>query len=284
MASEFASPELLSQSLLFARFSAAAYSNESARLVPQLSKFANEFRLSEANTSNKTNTQALLGRWNDDVVVAFRGTEQNLTDWWTDLNGQLVTSSADAGQVHRGFRDALDSVYARVRQFVRDVQVKDKSRLFICGHSLGGALAQLAARRLAKETNLPKVRGVFTYGAPRVGDQVYVDDYRASPVGNLTTLWVAKGDPITRVAPHAFEYRHVVPRQLMLDEGHINVTNLDSAEELRREQDWLGASAVGRTLRWLSDRLTEIATKLDMDEHSIEHSYIPQLEQAQAKR
>ena len=43
------------------------------------------------------------------------------------------------------------------------------TRLFLTGHSLGGALAVLAGAVLQFETNR-SVTGVYTYGQPRVGD------------------------------------------------------------------------------------------------------------------
>ncbi len=46
----------------------------------------------------------------------------------------------------------------------------------LAGHSLGGALATLAAYDLATELALPHVHCV-TFGAPRVGNSVFVSDY-----------------------------------------------------------------------------------------------------------
>lgn len=39
-------------------------------------------------------------------------------------------------------------------------------KLFVAGHSLGGALATVAAGRLAYETDLP-IAGVYSIGSPR---------------------------------------------------------------------------------------------------------------------
>lgn len=49
---------------------------------------------------NKTDTQVLVCRWNDDVVAAFRGTELKLRDWLSDLDGKLVqTRAAEDGSI-----------------------------------------------------------------------------------------------------------------------------------------------------------------------------------------
>ena len=44
------------------------------------------------------------------------------------------------------------------------------------GHSLGGALATLAAYDLAAELSLPHLQCI-TFGAPRVGNSIFVADY-----------------------------------------------------------------------------------------------------------
>lgn len=276
-------PELLDQSLLYARLASAAYRDSTARQTPGLEKLTHELRLNERNTAQNVSTQALLGKWNNDLVIAFRGTELTLADWWTDLNGTLTATPQFAGRVHSGFAAALQPVYGAIHRFVRNLR-DDKTRVFLCGHSLGGALAQLAAYRLATEPNFPTVRGVFTYGAPRVGDANFVAEYRRLPIGRLSQLWVAAGDPVTRVAPHAFEYRHVVPRQYTLVSGAIGVTDLDSIEELRQERSWFADNAVSRTTRWLAERMRDVLTKFDLDQHRLDDSYVRQLEIARGRR
>lgn len=47
---------------------------------------------------------------------------------------------------------------------------------FVTGHSLGGALATLASYRLMKMG--VNVRGLYTYGSPRVGNQAFTHDFR----------------------------------------------------------------------------------------------------------
>lgn len=48
----------------------------------------------------------------------------------------------------------------------------------MCRHSLGGALAQLAAFDLESDWNdYEVVSGVYTFGGPRVGDQAWTEAY-----------------------------------------------------------------------------------------------------------
>ena len=97
-----------------------------------------------------------------DVVVAFRGTDE-LQDWLE----AVVFSQADwaGGRVHQGMAEALDGVWQQIMAAFFDVAAHEKA-IWLTGHSLGGALATLAAYRLNRECF--EVRLVCTYGAPRV--------------------------------------------------------------------------------------------------------------------
>lgn len=276
MANDLIAPQLLDQSILFARFAAAAYLDTSAQAQLGLEKLKNELRLNEDNSANQTETQALLVRWNNDVVIAFRGTESNLSDWWTDLKGELVANSFGKGRLHKGFKTAADSVYQHVVRYIKNVAT-DKSRLFVCGHSLGGALAQLTASRLAADSSLPPLRGVFTYGAPRLGDGEFANAYRESQTGQMTNLWVATGDPVTHVAPHSFDYRHVVAKQFTLKEGAIGITDLDSLIEIQSQQAFFNGFPKIQGVLGMFSRLKNAFQNLDTAEHSITESYLKQL-------
>lgn len=283
MANSIITPELLDQSILFARFASAAYLDTTAGAVPGLEKFKNEMRLNEDNSANKTDTQALLGRWNNDVVIAFRGTEGKLSDWWTDLKGELVPNTGGVGRIHKGFKTAADSVQKHIVRFIKNVAVPE-SRLFICGHSLGGALALVTAGRLAADASLPVIRGVFTYGSPRVGDTEYVTAYRATSVGPKTNMWIAAGDPVARVAPFSFNYRHAAEKQFTLDDGAIGITELDSLMAAQAEQAAFAKFPIVQGAIGVFSRLKNAFQSLDAAEHSINDSYLKQLLQAKKNR
>ncbi|MBC8291088.1 MAG: hypothetical protein H8E37_12300, partial [Planctomycetes bacterium] len=105
MNNQIISLDNVNRSILYARFSDAAYLNKSVRNVPQLKPLVNEKRFSEKST----NTQGVMGRWPqdkdhpDDLVIAFRGTEGNAADWLgTDARMGLVNNRRGAGQLHTG--------------------------------------------------------------------------------------------------------------------------------------------------------------------------------------
>jgi len=170
MSSSIVSLAEVKQSILFARISSAAYKDSTIQSVPGLKSFKNELRFSH----DATDTQGVMGRWNNDLVIAFRGTEAKLSDWLaTNARTGLVANSRGAwrgaGQMHTGFRAAARGVYPQMKRFIRNHK-EEKSRIFLCGHSLGGALATIVTSWLENDASTPNPRAVFTYGAPRVGD------------------------------------------------------------------------------------------------------------------
>lgn len=108
-------------------------------------------------------------------IVAFRGT-LSATDWVSDFIAQQIPyrSVKNAGLTHKGFTDLY--LTSRVSLFtLLDMLPKNKP-LFITGHSLGGALATLAALDIAVNKQFPNPI-VYTFGAPRVGDPAFVRTY-----------------------------------------------------------------------------------------------------------
>ena len=108
-------------------------------------------------------------------IVAFRGSSTSV-DWIHDFIAQQVDYPyvKNAGSTHKGFTD----IYGTIRESMMELleQLPANKPLFITGHSLGGALATLAAMDIAYNTTISHV-SVYTYGAPRVGDPIFVKLY-----------------------------------------------------------------------------------------------------------
>ncbi|MFD2114851.1 Mbeg1-like protein [Paenibacillus yanchengensis] len=109
------------------------------------------------------------------TIVAFRGTS-SAVDWISDFIAQQTTFSPvkQAGQTHKGFTD----IYLSMREQLLDIllQTPLDRPLFITGHSLGGALATLAALDLSHNSQYQQPI-VYTFGAPRVGDPTFARYY-----------------------------------------------------------------------------------------------------------
>lgn len=117
-------------------------------------------------------------------ILAFRGSA-SVRDFLTD--GRCVRTRIGAGEeVHSGFLDALISIQKEIIEVGRCNRT-----LFVTGHSLGGALALLAAQVLERAGVL--VMGVYTFGGPRVGNGAWARGYDGGshfPVGGQCSLFV----------------------------------------------------------------------------------------------
>jgi triacylglycerol lipase len=116
-----------------------------------------------------------------DVVLAIRGTE-DAAEWLLDLLALPVpfTPIPDAGSVALGFLSIYDS-FQLVDTAGAVVSLSDAithlaasapiQNLTVTGHSLGAALATLAAAELALKdvAGVQKVLTVYTFASPRVG-------------------------------------------------------------------------------------------------------------------
>lgn len=158
-----------------------------------------------------TDTHGFIVGDADKIILAFAGTQQEkIADWMTDANLLPVIFQADGqrlGWVHQGFWTALDSVWETIWERLRALRDQEQS-LWITGHSLGGALATLAAAKLvfAKE-GLP-VAGVYTFGQPRVGNGVFAQALETA-IGHRVFRVVNHQDIVPRVPPRSLGYRHL---------------------------------------------------------------------------
>ncbi|MFK4214043.1 lipase family protein [Streptomyces sp. NPDC030920] len=91
-----------------------------------------------------------------------------MRDWLSDTTSPPWPGSGRAGFIHYGFGEALDGAWAQIRGAVDEFRDNDQT-LWFTGHSLGGALAMLAAARLHFEEHNLTADGVYTFGQPRTG-------------------------------------------------------------------------------------------------------------------
>lgn len=130
-------------------------------------------------------------------IVAFRGTD-DVRDWLANLNIDRVDRCG--GQVHQGFHKAEQSLAERV---LEELPATD-SRVWITGHSLGGALATLFAYRLQKSGR--DVAGLYTFGAPRVGCRCFARQHNWL-LNDRHFRVLNNSDAVPRV-PLPFRFRH----------------------------------------------------------------------------
>lgn len=105
-----------------------------------------------------------INQYKGQAIVALKGTASGY-DALTDLNAG-VRRFQTGGAVHQGFYYTFASFLPQLKQFAQDLPTEVHT-IHCIGHSLGGALATLAADWLVSSTG--KTVKLYTYGSPRVG-------------------------------------------------------------------------------------------------------------------
>lgn len=156
-----------------------AYGNQS--FVPLRFKRGG-LRCDDRQPFSGASTQAYVAHNDAFVLVAFRGTqllrydpdrtlidviEDVLRDIYADAKFGLVVWDG-ARHVHRGFKAALDEIWEPLAEHLNMLRRQKPERpVWFTGHSLGAALATLAADRY------PNTQGLYTFGSPLVGDSLF---------------------------------------------------------------------------------------------------------------
>ena len=120
------------------------------------------------------------------IYVVFRGTK-TISEWISDATFSQVNYAyvANAGKVEKGFNGIYASIHSAMTQKVASLASGGTfTTLYITGHSLGAALAVLAAPDFAAHTpfNQPVV---YTFAGPRAGDPLFALFFN----GNIGTTW-----------------------------------------------------------------------------------------------
>lgn len=200
-------------------------------------------RVELLDTRDRADTQCFVASNRDFAVVAFRGTESDnrvgeeedfkhiFNDIQTDANFKPVAfGGAGTGRVHTGFKNALDAVWPRLAAHLSEL-TDDRRTFWFTGHSLGGALATLAA---ARSGELPgfAAHGLYTFGSPLVGGADFrahfdgvlrrfgIEHYRFVNNQDIVPL-VPPETILAGVPPKLFRYGHVGALKFIDRDGHI---------------------------------------------------------------
>ena len=96
-----------------------------------------------------------------------------------------------------------------------------KRNIWFTGHSLGGALATLAADRCIRQgamLGLGDLGGVYTFGSPLVGNRHFADGFN-SRVRGRSFRFVNDQDGVTKVPPQFLGYCHVNTERFVGEDG-----------------------------------------------------------------
>lgn len=215
--------------LAYRPISKAGFTDDAARFL------ADEGATS-ADAMRESGTQILVAMLDGRAWIAFRGTVtrfdfSGLGDWGANFSVQYGH--------HAGFWRR----YRRIRPLMiawLEANQADIRGLVITGHSLGGAIATLAAQEIARSGNYP-LEAVVTFASPRVLGPWKARDYnklavslvdRQAKLGDITYRIVSDTDLVTWVPFSLLGFRHVAkPRK-------VGAIALASNDDLNASQGW----------------------------------------------
>ena len=220
---------------LFANISAITYDN------PKESK--NKFKsfgFTVVEFFDINGAQAyLLKDTNGIHVLSFRGTEvSQKSDILADLKAGK-NLEACGGKVHVGFKGEINKIWPAIEKAIANIDT-----LYVTGHSLGAAMATIAASRMQS-----KVTALVTFGSPRVGNQEFVNSL------NVTHYRVQNNcDDVTKVPFRLSGFRHHGTHKYMNFYGEFrDLTPWQRVKDMARSR--LRARAKGQKFIGVFDHL-----------------------------
>ena len=140
------------------------------------------------------------------TILIFRGTA-NTKNVWTDADMRMWHDEELDLYLHRGFRDAADIIYKDIKN-----KYELEPTVYLTGHSLGGAIAQIIGIWLHKEGYNVQI---YTFGSPKVTTTFLFNEpnhwrvaVRSDPVPYMPSL------------PYVHSGIHIDPETLEWDETH----------------------------------------------------------------
>jgi len=211
----------------YARFFFACCSLLAYRSHPVSEKYYHQAGFDQVHLISKDGAQCYVLINPEIIVIAFRGTEvKERSDVWADIKiwktkrgkgGRGLVQKK--GLVHSGFKDELDKLWPVVLDYMRENTDK---KLYITGHSLGGAMATIAAGR-ALHVNADHnaryaapLEEIYTYGAPRAGNKEFVKTLKF-PHHRLQN----NNDVVCRIPSVLLGYRHQCDSVYLNHSGYV---------------------------------------------------------------
>ena len=166
------------------------------------------------------------------AILAFRGTQcDEFADLKADVDIRLAAFQGRA-EVHRGFLAALDEAWQAIDETLQAAAAQGLSTWYT-GHSLGAALATLAAARRSPA-------GLVTFASPRVGNAEFAKLLEGVTVQRVVNC----ADVVVTLPTQSMGYQHVGALHFITSGGRLLIC--PSASHL------LWSKAVGICRYWIT--------------------------------
>jgi len=175
------------------------------------------------------------------IVISFKGTQSDsLKNWLEDLKFARTSHgmSCVGCAVHSGFTELWAAVATPLVADVRHLLVAHPgARIVVTGHSMGGAVALVAAYVLQHDLGIHVSGPIYTYGSPRVGNAAFAEQFspeRAASWADASppTVWrlTHNRDPVPHLPLEAMGFVHA-GYEVFYDEAWAQHTVCDGRQE-----------------------------------------------------
>ena len=171
--------------------------------------------LSVSGFDNKS-SQAALIEHQEYLCMSFRGTDES-ADWLDNIN--VLSKQKSFGKFHKGFWNALEDIWKPLDDQFHSLQKQKERPLFITGHSLGGAMASIAAARIISEDRY--FISVYTFGQPRALTRTTAKTFDAECRSRFFRFH-NNNDIVTRIPSWVTGYSHVGTHLYITEENEIH--------------------------------------------------------------
>jgi triacylglycerol lipase len=184
-------------------------------------------------------------------TVTFRGTA-NKSNIWQDTQLALVKDRRLNINLHRGFREDAQKVYADLKPHLK----KDYASR-VTGHSLGGSVAMIVTGYMQADGF--EMDRLVTFGQPKITD----DDRRHTFA--ITTRVVNDEDVVPMLPPTTLvhKYRHLGPELVLRDGPKYVYLDTHDSERLSIDVFWRNISNFSESEHHMVNYLANIREKIE---------------------
>ncbi|KAL7625674.1 hypothetical protein AAE478_004895 [Parahypoxylon ruwenzoriense] len=160
------------------------------------------------------------------IVVSFQGST-SIRNWITDFEFiQVPCDLVDGCLIHLGFKTAYDEIEEELLAALATARgAHPNYRIIFTGHSLGGAVATVAAGYVRSKKAYAAGADVYSYGSPRVGNNAFVKFVTAQAGGEYRVTH--QDDPVPRLPPLILNYRHTSPEYWLESDASASASTAD---------------------------------------------------------
>ncbi len=276
--SPFATPEFsFEKALELAKASRIAYEVSHVKARAAMANW----NFTESSFIDINETQGFVCSDSNNIIISYRGSEKKVKDWLRNFDIESIATEG-YGKVHKGFYEAYHETKNQLRNALEQAKQDNPSKgIWITGHSLGGAIATIAAAELF---STEKIHGVYTYGQPKLGRSA-LQNLIEDELPDKFFRFVCGKDIVTKIPPN---FKHVGEYIWLDDEvkaaGLINPDKEAVETEMTEEQFEQIRTALKNDTELRPEGLIDLPfddlliSGFSVKDHSLVKKYIPALE------